>query len=56
MSLTTKYKDEPFAEIKIVPDFLPSPDELAFGEESINTTTAPGKKDVGAGSRDEQPG
>lgn len=30
-----KYTDEPIGKIKIIPDFLPSPDELVMKEESV---------------------
>ncbi|CAG0985438.1 partial DNA-3-methyladenine glycosylase 1, partial [Geobacteraceae bacterium] len=39
MSRKIKYTDEPLGEIKIVPDFLPSPAELAFREESVKVKT-----------------
>jgi len=38
MSTKIKYTDEPLGEIKIVPDFLPSPAEIAFREESVKVT------------------
>jgi hypothetical protein len=41
-----KYTDEPLGEIKIVPDFLPSPAELAFREESVKVTISLSKKSV----------
>lgn len=33
MSAKIKYTDEPLGKIQVVPDFLPSPAELAFHEE-----------------------
>lgn len=33
MSAKIRYSDEPIGEIEVVPDFLPSPAELAFREE-----------------------
>ena len=46
MSTKIKYTDKPLGEIKIVPDFLPSPAELAFREESVKVTISLSKKSV----------
>ena len=46
MSGKIKYTNEPLGEVKIVPDFLPSPDELAFREESVKVTISLSKKSV----------
>jgi len=46
MSSKIKYTDEPLGEIKIVPDFLPSPEELAFREESVKVTISLSKKSI----------
>ena len=35
-----KYTDEPMGELRVVRDFLPSPDELAFKEEKVKVTIA----------------
>ncbi|CAN5326142.1 hypothetical protein BH10PSE19_BH10PSE19_02180 [soil metagenome] len=35
-----KYTDEPIGKIKIIPDFLPSPDELIMKEETVKVTLA----------------
>lgn len=35
MSAKIKYTDEPLGKIQVLPDFLPSPAELAFREERI---------------------
>jgi hypothetical protein len=56
MGSSAKYMDEPLGQLEIVPDFLPSPDELEFREQSISKTIAPSKKDVAPGARDKQPG
>jgi len=40
MSEKIKYTDEPIGEVKIVPDFLPSPDELAFRDDTVKVTIA----------------
>ncbi len=36
----------PSGEFRIIPDFLPSPEELAFREESVKVTIALSKKSV----------
>lgn len=41
-----KYTDEPIGEFKVIPDFLPSPDELAFRDESVKVTIALSRKSV----------
>jgi hypothetical protein len=46
MSAKIKYTDEPLGEIRVVPDFLPSPSELAFREEGVKVTLALSKKSV----------
>jgi predicted DNA binding CopG/RHH family protein len=38
MSKQICYSDEPIGEIKIVPDFLPSPEELALKNEQTKVT------------------
>ncbi|MDO9318267.1 MAG: CopG family transcriptional regulator [Gammaproteobacteria bacterium] len=46
MKSKIKYTDEPIGEIAIVPNFLPSPEELAFREEGVKVTLALSKKSV----------
>lgn len=46
MSAKTKYTDEPLGKIRVIPDFLPSPAELAFREEGIKVTLALSKKSI----------
>ncbi len=46
MSTKIKYTDEQLGEIKIIPDFLPSPAELAFREESVKVTISLSKKSI----------
>jgi hypothetical protein len=46
MSAKIKYIDEPLGEIRVVPDFLPSPSELAFCEKGVKVTLALSKKSV----------
>lgn len=45
MSAKIKYTNEPF-EAKVVRDFLPPPDQLAFREEGVKITLALSKKSV----------
>ncbi len=33
-----KYKDEPMGKVKVIKDFLPSPEELALKEETVKVT------------------
>jgi hypothetical protein len=37
MSATIKYTDEPLGKLKVVPDFLPPPEELAFRDEGVKS-------------------
>ena len=41
-----KYTDEPIGKVKIVTDFLPSPDELVLKEEAIKVTLLLSKSSV----------
>jgi predicted DNA binding CopG/RHH family protein len=45
MSAKIKYADEPI-EAKVIKDFLPPPEELAFREEGVKVTIALSKKSV----------
>lgn len=38
MSKKTRYTDEPLGDIEVIPDFLPSPEELAFKEDTVKVT------------------
>ena len=38
MKKKIKYSDEPMGKVRVVEDFLPSPAELAFREETIKVT------------------
>lgn len=40
------YTEEPLGEVPLIPDFLPSPAELAFREEGVKVTLALSKKSV----------
>lgn len=46
MSAKIKYTNEPLGKIQVVPDFLPSPAELAFREEGVKVTLALSKKSI----------
>lgn len=46
MNAKINYTDEPLGEVKVIPDFLPSPAELAFNEEGIKVTLALSKKSI----------
>lgn len=46
MSAKIKYTDEPIGPLKIVPDFLPSPAELVFKEETVKITITLSKESV----------
>ena len=46
MKKRIKHSDEPIGPIKVVPDFLPSPGELAFREDEIKVTLALSKRSV----------
>lgn len=46
MSAKIKYTDEPLGKAEVVPDFLPSPAELAFREEGVKVTLALSKKSL----------
>ena len=45
MSMKIKYTDEPL-EARVIQDFLPPPEELAFREEGVKVTLALSKKSV----------
>ncbi len=46
MKKRTKYTDEPLGELKVVEDFLPPPEALAFKEESVKVTLSLSKASV----------
>ena len=46
MSTKIRYRDEPMGEIRVVPDFLPSPAELAFRDEGVKVTLALSRNSV----------
>ncbi len=46
MTAKIKYTDEPLEQTKVLPDFLPSPSQLAFREEGVKVTLALSKKSI----------
>ena len=46
MTAKTKYTNEPLGEVRIVKDFLPTPDQLAFRDEGVKVTIALSKRSV----------
>ena len=41
-----RYSDGPIEEVKVIADFLPAPEELAFREETVKVTIALSKASV----------
>ncbi|MEN8155595.1 MAG: CopG family transcriptional regulator [Bacteroidota bacterium] len=46
MKKKIKYSDEPLDEVKIVEDFLPSPDNLVFRDETVKITISLSRQSV----------
>lgn len=46
MSAKIKYSDEPMGNPRVVPDFLPPPEDLVFREEGVKVTLALSKRSV----------
>ena len=46
MTAKIKYTDESLGTCKVVPDFLPSPEELAFRDEGVKVTIALTKRSL----------
>ena len=46
MSAKIKYTDEPIGPLKVVPDFLPAPEELVFKGDTVKVTIALSKESV----------
>jgi len=40
MSEKMKYTDEPLGDVKVIPNFLPAPDELVFRDDTVKVTIA----------------
>ena len=46
MNAKIKYSDEPIGKVEVIKDFLPSPEELAFKEDTVKVTIALSKSSV----------
>lgn len=46
MSRKIRYSDEPIGDPKVIRDFLPSPEDLAFREEDVKITITLSKRSV----------
>lgn len=46
MSKKIKYTNEPVGPLKVVSDFLPAPEELAYKEDTVKVTIALSKESV----------
>ena len=46
MKKKINYTDEPMSKVKIIPDFLPSPEELALKEETVKITISLSKASI----------
>ena len=46
MNEKIKYTDEPIGELKVISDFLPSPNELAFRDDTVKVTIALSKTSI----------
>ncbi|MEW6003672.1 MAG: CopG family transcriptional regulator [Nitrospirota bacterium] len=46
MKKKIKYTDEPMGELRVVKDFLPTPDQLVFKEENVKITISLKKSSV----------
>ncbi len=46
MSKRIKYTNEPLGALRVLPDFLPPPEELVFREEAVKVTIALSKRSV----------
>ncbi|MFH2011740.1 MAG: CopG family transcriptional regulator [Pseudomonadota bacterium] len=46
MKTKTKYTDEPIGELRVVKDFLPSPDQLVLKEDNVKVTISLKKSSI----------
>ena len=46
MSSKTRYTDEPLGRVRVVPDFLPSPEELVLREDTVKVTISLSKSSI----------
>jgi hypothetical protein len=54
MSRRIRYTDEPLGQLRVIRDFLPPPEELAFREEGVKVTIALSKRSVDFFKREAQ--
>jgi len=54
MNRRIKYTDEPLGQIRVIRDFLPPPEELAFREKGVKVTIALSKRSVDFFKREAQ--
>ena len=46
MSERIKYRNEPLGNVKVVPDFLPRPEDLVFRDDGVKVTISLSKRSV----------
>lgn len=46
MSEKIRYTNEPFGHLEVIPDFLPSPEDLVFRDEGVKVTISLSKRSV----------
>ena len=46
MSANVKYTNEPLGDLKVIPDFLPRPEDLVFQDEGVKVTIALSRRSV----------
>jgi predicted DNA binding CopG/RHH family protein len=46
MKKKIKYTDEPLGDLRVIDDFLPSPEELAFKEDNVKVTISLSKTSI----------
>ena len=46
MTAKIKYTDEPLGKLRVVPNFLPAPEDLVFRDEGVKVTLALSKRSV----------
>ncbi len=54
MNMKIKYTDEPLGKIEVIADMLPSPEELAFREDTVKVTISLNKSSVDFFKREAQ--
>lgn len=46
MNTKTKYSNEPIGDLKVIQDFLPAPEALAFKEDTVKVTITLSKESI----------